>query len=1254
MRARIANQIPVARPFVGSPSSAGRPAAAWRLTQKLRAAFVALTVLGLGAIAAAQTATTAMLSVGPNPALIGQNVTLSASVKGSMPSGSVTFRDGTTVLGTATLATRDPAWANVALLLRFDASEGAQVFSDYSSYRRTHAATTLTHDGTTFKYGTGSGHWSADGRFLQYPMAPEFQFGAGDFTIETWANFTRTGDRIYYYGDSNYNGGGGQVAMGRDTSNRNIVYLVDASGNSRVITGSVIPANTWVHIAVSRSGSTVRLFLNGVLDSSLTLPAGTALQTPLGRPTVGRLGDYASSYGGAYGTYMVGRLDEFRITKGVARYVAAFTPADAPFASGDESTASYATNALAAGSHSLTFTYGGDANNAASTSNTVTEVISLPPTTTALSVSPNSATFGQSVTLSATVSGNNLNGSVTFSDGGTPLATVVLNAGQASFATSALGVGYHVLSASYGSDPANAVSTSGNVGLQVSEPPPVQAVPLPAPPVSPALVTDYEYDAEGNPTKTIVAPSTRAYATRHEYDGLGRRKNTTDARNGQVKLGYDLQDQLTSVTDPRQLVTQYQPNGLGDMKALISPDTGTTSNTGFDAAGNLKASTDARGVLASYTYDKLNRPKQVVYSKAGSPSRTLNWTYDQTGASFGYGVGRLTTAATPDASTAFRYDALGRVTTTVQTGAVGNALTVGFDYDAAGHVTQLTYPSGRTVSFDWVNGRPQAVRITAGTTTKTLLDQVAMSPFGPVQSWVWQFGAAQKPHARVFDSSGRLVRQALGNLVRDIRYDDAGRISGYTHYDAATGLAAAAYDQGFSYDELGRLQLVTASTNWGYGYDASGNRTASSAGASARGYTISATSNWLDALTNPVRNIGYDLAGSTQSDVQSGSSANFTGSYSLEGRLAGMAQGSSAGVDFGYDALGRRVTRGQWTGSPSNPRAVTLFAYDQDHHLLGEYQADGTPVTEYVWFGDTPVAVLKTDPGNPAAVQIYAIHADHLDTPRVILDAQGKVRWRWMGEPFGASPAEEQPTAGLGALQQNLRFPGQQYEPFGGRHYNHFRDYDPSVGRYIQSDPIGLAGGLNTYAYVGGNPLSNVDPAGLACTSVGNRTYCEYPGGPAFDVPRPPDFPARVDDGSFFYHKYDVTRDLNGADARCVMAELRKNATPGKSNGASTNGTVNIAKVGPLDNPVISYVTKDTRTGDRLIVNITFDNGVFADGYVARGVVGNTVHTWGEGTAVKQSPNAAGVLSRAAQYAANELVWGGQMDEIIKKCGCQK
>ena len=633
---------------------------------------------------------------------------------------------------------------------------------------------------------------------------------------------------------------------------------------------------------------------------------------------------------------------------------------------------------------------------------------------------------------------------------------------------------------------------------------------LPPPPVSPVPVAKYEYDAEGNPTKTVVAPGSRNITTQNAYDALSRRTSTTDAKNGVTQFGYDLQDQLTSVKDPRQLTTQYQPTGLGDVKQLTSPDTGVANST-YDAAGNLKTRTDARGVLATYSYDALNRLTGVVYSRSGNPSRTISWTYDQTGASFGNGVGRLTTATTPDASTSFRYDALGRVTMAVHSGG-GTPRVVSTGYDAGGHVTSLTYPSGRIVNFGWANGQPSSISITAGSITTPLLDQIVMSPVGAVQSWVWKLGTVQQPHERVYDTSGRLVRHPLGNLVRDISYDDADRISRYTHYMAATAQPATAYDQVFGYDELDRLTSASGTTNWSYAYDASGNRTASAAGTTARGYNVSAGSNRLDAMTTPLRSMGFDAAGNTVNDTQSGSSASYTATYSLEGRLASMARGSSSSIEFRYDAMGRRINKTTMTvfvvTTPAGTRTenryvVTTYAYDQNNRLIGEYPNDGSPDTEYVWFGDTPVGIIKRNPTVYGGIYLYAIHADHLNTPRVILDAQGQVRWRWMGEPFGASPAEEQPTAGLTPFQQNLRFPGQQYEAFGGRHYNHFRDYDPTTGRYVQSDPIGLAGGINTYAYVDGNPLSRTDRLGLfddaTCAITGE--WCNPQSDPHYEPP---------------------------------------------------------------------------------------------------------------------------------------------------------
>jgi RHS repeat-associated protein len=106
------------------------------------------------------------------------------------------------------------------------------------------------------------------------------------------------------------------------------------------------------------------------------------------------------------------------------------------------------------------------------------------------------------------------------------------------------------------------------------------------------------------------------------------------------------------------------------------------------------------------------------------------------------------------------------------------------------------------------------------------------------------------------------------------------------------------------------------------------------------------------------------------------------------------------------------------------------------------------------------------------------IHTDHLNTPRAVLDPNNKIRWRWLSEPFGTTAAETNPSA-LGVFTQPLRFPGQYADAESGLFYNWHRYFDATTGRYTQSDPIGLRGGVNTYAYVGGNPTSKADPTGL-------------------------------------------------------------------------------------------------------------------------------------------------------------------------------
>jgi RHS repeat-associated protein len=163
---------------------------------------------------------------------------------------------------------------------------------------------------------------------------------------------------------------------------------------------------------------------------------------------------------------------------------------------------------------------------------------------------------------------------------------------------------------------------------------------------------------------------------------------------------------------------------------------------------------------------------------------------------------------------------------------------------------------------------------------------------------------------------------------------------------------------------------------------------------------------------------------------------------------------------------------------------------------LGEYtssirvtQADSCPYSGYSFsyeLGDLPVAPLSL------LGQFY-IAPDHLGAPHQVTDSTGAVAWQWNPDPFGNG-------APVGNFSYEHRFPGQFFDQATKLHYNYFRDYDPRLGRYIESDPIGLAGGINTYAYAEGHPLIRTDPTGLLAGTlidkrydeVGGITHCTY------------------------------------------------------------------------------------------------------------------------------------------------------------------
>jgi RHS repeat-associated protein len=210
--------------------------------------------------------------------------------------------------------------------------------------------------------------------------------------------------------------------------------------------------------------------------------------------------------------------------------------------------------------------------------------------------------------------------------------------------------------------------------------------------------------------------------------------------------------------------------------------------------------------------------------------------------------------------------------------------------------------------------------------------------------------------------------------------------------------------------------------------------------------------------------------------------------------------GSTIGT-YTYNALGQRIQK--LVGGVSD-----RFDYNEQGQIIGDY---GSTSRDYVWVDGLPVA--NVDSTGVTATITY-VTADQLNTPRVITNAGGSAIWQWsyQGNPWG----EVAPTAA--GYTYNLQYPGQYFDAESGLNNNYFRDYDPTVGRYAQSDPSGLSGGMNTYAYVGNSPLSATDPRGLDDTiCMFNPSFCGMstaPSNPNLSAQNNPDLQGNLATGA--------------------------------------------------------------------------------------------------------------------------------------------
>ncbi|GAB3105679.1 RHS repeat protein [Aestuariicella hydrocarbonica] len=592
--------------------------------------------------------------------------------------------------------------------------------------------------------------------------------------------------------------------------------------------------------------------------------------------------------------------------------------------------------------------------------------------------------------------------------------------------------------------------------------------------------TEYSYD-HWSRVNSVTDPA--GQTTHYEYDNAGRITQVTDSKGDVTSLRYNEAGQVTHHTDASGRTTEYRYSGFSQVEERLDPN-GQTFRYQYDQERNLIGLINEKGEQYQLKYDGNER----LIEEIGFDGRQQQYRYDAAGHLIEHRdmdvitqfqrdpLGRLLRKSNNSGDVAdFHYDALGRLTAANNQDAF-----VRFQYDASGRLVAEHCDNDVSYNSHSLNHQYDKRGWRIGTSSDDQHIRYQHTPGGQL------YGVDHngKPVIRCeYDQTGRLSQRTQGSLTSHYDYDPMGRlvqqrVNGQAKDDPviqrdykynAAGNLAQIEDllrglTHYHYDGNDQLTQVDGAIKEAFDFDPAGNLLKSNDGEAQYDQ-----GNQLRLHGD--RHFSYDKRGNLIQENR-GKQQSLQANYQYNGwnQLTSVEKDGFK-TYYQYDALGRRIGK-TVTHMKSKQQKKTTFLWNGDV-LWSEtnHTPKGTQSQHYLFEPNSfrPLALIKDD-------QIHHYHLDHLGTPQELTDACGTIVWQAQYKAYGQLAG----FADKPGISNPLRFQGQYFDSETGLHYNRHRYYDPSVGRFIHQDPVGLLGGANNYRYAP-NPVGWVDPFGLTC-----------------------------------------------------------------------------------------------------------------------------------------------------------------------------